>query len=45
MFVQEELESLRRQLEENQKEMASLELTWQQKLEEAKRVYYNRFRF
>ncbi|KAH7700395.1 hypothetical protein AAVH_32485, partial [Aphelenchoides avenae] len=34
---QEELEALRRQLEENQKEMANLEKTWQQRLAEEQR--------
>ena len=39
MIIQEELENLRRQLEENQREMANLEKTWQQKVaEEAAKV-------
>ncbi|VDM84376.1 unnamed protein product [Strongylus vulgaris] len=37
----EEIESLRRQLEENQKEMAELEKTWQEKVaEEAAKVKF-----
>ncbi|VDL67047.1 unnamed protein product [Nippostrongylus brasiliensis] len=37
----EEIESLRRQLEQNQKEMAELEKTWQEKIaEEAAKVWF-----